>query len=59
MRTDRKSRRYRDAMGNFVFIRKPKPADETIRIHIRSYRADKKMLEGFAMCMPENIKVGC
>jgi len=59
MRTDRKSRRFKDANGKFVFIRKPKSEDvqaqkkmdAMTRVYFRSYRHNEKMPEGFSMGM--------
>jgi hypothetical protein len=64
MRTDRKSRRFKDANGKFVFIRKPKSADvaamkkmdAVTRVHVRSYRHNEKMPEGFSMGVACDIK---
>jgi hypothetical protein len=56
MRTDRKSRRFKDANGKFVFIRKPAPVKVTPNVHVRSYRHNEKMPEGFSMGVSCDIK---
>lgn len=60
-RNNRASRRYKDANGKFVFIKKPNKElehkmDYLTRVHVRSYRADEPMPKGFSMKQVVDLK---
>jgi hypothetical protein len=57
MRTNRASRRFKDKDGKFVFIRKQAPVKWVPLVHVRSYRHNEPMPEGFNMGMAAEIKV--
>lgn len=56
MRSNRKLRRFKDANGKFVFIRKPAPIKVTPNVHVRSYRHNEKMPEGFSLGLTADIR---
>lgn len=43
-------------MGKFVFIRKPVPVKKVPIVHVRTYRHNEKMPDGFSMGLVAEVR---